>query len=65
MAPQDYTAQSGTVTSTPGQTPKTVSVAVLGDANRESSEQFRVQLSQPVGGLMKDAVAVGTILNGD
>ena len=47
-APGDYTATSGTLTFTPGQTSKTVSVPIISDAADEDDETFTVALSNPV-----------------
>jgi hypothetical protein len=44
----DYTAASGTLTFTPGQTSKTVSVPILNNTAVESDETFKVTLSNPV-----------------
>ena len=66
-AGQDYTAASGTLTFGPGETSKTVSIAVLSDTAAEegSGETFALRLSNAVGAVMKthDAEAIGTILN--
>ncbi len=64
-AGQDYTAASGTVTFGPGETSKTLSIAVLNNtADEESSgEIFALRLSNPVGATIRDALATGTILN--
>ena len=46
-APGDYTATSGSLTFAPGQTTKTVSVPVNGDALDEIDETFNLNLSVP------------------
>ena len=46
-APADYIAGTGTVTFTPGQTSRTVSVAVRGDLLDEINETYVVNLSNP------------------
>jgi hypothetical protein len=57
---------TGTVTFAPGETSKTVTVAVAGDATVEQNEYFAVTLSNPSSGLAIDtAVASGTIVNDD
>ncbi|MBK8933422.1 MAG: hypothetical protein IPM76_14120 [Chloroflexi bacterium] len=62
----DYTAVSGSLTFTPGQTSKTVPVAILGDVIDEgSSEQFGFNLSNPGNGVLGDGQAVGTIQDDD
>ena len=48
-AGDDYTANSGTLTFTSGQTSKTITVAILNDADYEQTERFRVTLSNAVG----------------
>ena len=60
-AGEDYTAASGTLTFEPGETTKTVSVAVLDDAASEGSETFTLQLSNASGATLADAEATGTI----
>ncbi len=64
-AGSDYTAVSGTVTFTPGQTSKTVTVNVLGNTTVEPNETFVVNLSGAVGATIADGQGVGTILNDD
>ncbi len=44
----DYQTAAGTITFDPGQTSKTVSVTVLGDAVNEANEGFSLELSDPV-----------------
>ena len=64
-AGEDYTATSGTLTFTPGETEKTVSVAIIDDTVEDSGETFRLLLSDPSGGSLGDTEATGTILNTD
>ena len=45
----DYTAASGTLTFAPGETSKTISVVIKGDAPTEGTEDFHVMLSNPTG----------------
>ncbi|MCA1684330.1 MAG: hypothetical protein LC708_04310 [Actinobacteria bacterium] len=61
----DYTATSGTVTFAPGETTKTVRVAVRGDRKQEADETFLLNLSSPTNAVLADAQGVGTILNDD
>ena len=61
----DFGATSGTLTFTPGQTSKTVTVQVKGDTQKEANETFTVKLSNPTGATLADAVGLGTILNDD
>ena len=62
-AGEDYTATSGTLTFTPGETEKTVSVAIIDDTVEDSGETFTLVLSDPSGGRLADAEATGTIFN--
>jgi probable HAF family extracellular repeat protein len=64
-AGEDYNAQSGTLTFAPGQTTKTISIVVRGDAKREGNETFFVNLSNVVGAQLQDGQGLGTILNDD
>ena len=59
----DYRAKSGTLTFTPGQTSKTISVTVNGDKLGEANETFFVNLSNPVHAVFTDTQGVGTIKN--
>ena len=63
----DYTATSGTLTFTAGETSKTISVPVHDDSHEDSGETFRLMLSNPSGGnvYLADAWAIGTIHNDD
>ncbi len=64
-APGDYTATSGTLTYTPGQTTKTVTVQVQGDTLDEPDETYTVLLSNPVNATLADGSGLGTILDDD
>ena len=63
----DYTAASGTLTFAPGETAKTVSVALLDDAIDEGKETFRLKLSNPRGAYLRamHREAKGVIKNDD
>ncbi len=61
----DYTATSGLVTFTPGQTSQPVNVTVSGDTVFETNEYFYVNLSTASGATIADAQGVGTITNDD
>ena len=65
QAGSDYTAASGSVTFSPGEMAKTVSVAVLDDSHHEGSETLTLRLTNPSGAYLADAVATGTIENSD
>ena len=62
---EDYTGVSGTLRFAPGETSKTVSVAVLDDAHDEGSETLILTLSSPRRAVITDASATGTIDNSD
>ena len=64
-APADYTAVSGTLTFAPGDTSKTVSVALEGDSVDEPDETFTVVLSDAVDGSIGDGSGTGTIVDDD
>ena len=64
-AGSDYTATSGTLTFSAGETEKTVSVPVLDDAHNEGSETLTLTLSNPSGAYLADGTATGTITNTD
>ncbi|HUR18575.1 MAG TPA: Calx-beta domain-containing protein [Acidimicrobiales bacterium] len=64
-AGSDYTAASGTLTFTAGQTEQTVSVPVLGDTADELDETFTVNLSNPTNATISDAEGIGTIVDND
>ena len=61
----DYTATSDTLTFTPGETEKTVNVAVLDDTHADSEETLTLALSNATGARIRDAEATGTIVNSD
>ncbi len=62
----DFLATSGTVTFQPGETTKSLSLAVVGDTSLESTEGFTVTLSNPSSGLvLGNSTANGIILNDD
>jgi len=65
-ATADYTAIAvTTLTFTPGQTTKTVTVAVKGDTLDEANETFVVNLSAPTNATIADNQGVGTIIDDD
>jgi hypothetical protein len=65
-AGSDYTATSGTLTFNPGDTTRTISVAVTGDTVVEGDETFFVNLSNPsTGANISDGQGTGTIQNED
>lgn len=64
-AGSDYTAANGTLSFAPGETRKTATVAVLGDAINEPNETFTLTLSAATNATIADGSAVGTISNDD
>ena len=65
-APADYTATSGTLTFTPGQTTKTIDVAVQGDLLNEANETFTVTLTNPTNATIATTPSrTGTITDND
>jgi endoglucanase len=64
-AGSDYTAQSGTLTFTPGQTTQTLTVPVLGDTLTEGSETFDVNLSNSTNAIIADSQGTATLLDND
>ena len=64
-APADYTATNGTLTFTPGQTTKTVTVPVKGDLLDEANETYFVNLTNPSNATISDAQGLGTITDDD
>ncbi len=65
MQPSDYTTSSGTLTFTPGQGMKTISVPIVGDTTDEVDETFFVNLSGATNASIADAQGVGTIVDDD
>jgi hypothetical protein len=65
FAGSDFTAASGTVTFSPGQTSRTILVQTLDDPAYEGNETFTVNLSSPAGGVIIDGQGVGTIVDND
>ena len=64
-SPADYVAQNNTLTFKPGETLKTVSITINGDALAEPNETFRVNLSNPANAVVANSFATGTIKNDD
>ena len=61
----DYSATSGTLVFNPGETTKTVTVAVRNDATAEANETFFVDLSRASGASIALSRGTGTILDDD
>jgi hypothetical protein len=64
-AGSDYTATAGTLTFTPGATSQTITVAVLGDTVKESTETFFVNLSNATNATIASGRGRGSILDND
>ncbi len=65
-AGSDFTAANSTLVFQPGQISKTISINVLGDTIDEGvSENFSVQLNNPIGATLADGQATGTITDDD
>ena len=64
-AGDDYTATSGTLTFSAGETSKTVSVPVLDDAHDDDGETLTLTLTNATGAWIEDGTATGTIRNSD
>jgi len=65
VAGLDYTAVSGTLTYTAGQTSKTVTVQVIGDTIDELNETFRLNLSGATNATIAAGTGTGTITDND
>ena len=63
--PADYTSTSGTLTFTPGQATRTITVPVIGETAPEANETFFVNLSAATNATISDNQGVGTISNDD
>ncbi len=64
-APVDYGARTGTLTFSPGQTSKTITVPVVGDTRDEADETFVVNLSGAVNANISDGQGQCTIADDD
>ena len=62
-AGEDYTRASGTLSFAPGETSRTVAVALLDDAVEDDGETLRLVLSDVSGAVLADGEATGTIRN--
>ncbi len=65
-AGSDYTAKSGSILFSAGQTVQTITITINGDTTEEENETFQVTLSSPDGAVINGGgVATGTLLNDD
>lgn len=62
---EDYEPTSGTLTFAPGDTTRTITVDVNGDALDETNETFRVDLSGATNATMMDSTGAATLNNDD
>jgi hypothetical protein len=63
---KDYVAKSGTLTFAPGETTKTITIAVNGDSKKEPNETFYLDLfGNSSNSLFSKSRGIGTILNDD
>lgn len=62
---KDYVASSGVLTFAAGETSKTLSIAIIGDAVSESDEYFFVRLSNPVQATIADSEGRATVKDDD
>jgi probable HAF family extracellular repeat protein len=65
VAGDDYLPAFGTLTFAPGQTSRTISVAIKGDRIGEEIETFLVNLSGPTGAILHRASATGFIYDNE
>lgn len=65
LAGTDYTTTSGTLVFLPGDTEESLPVPVIDDLVAEEDETFTIDLSNPVGGTIAGAQAIGTIVSDD
>jgi hypothetical protein len=61
----DFTPATGQLSFAPGETTKTITVAVAGDTTAEENETFKVSLSGAQHATLADGVGLGTITNDD
>jgi len=65
VSPSDYAAVAGVLVFAPGEVSKTVTIAVVGDAQQENDESFNLDLTSPTEASIADSRGVGTLLNDD
>lgn len=64
-AVDDYTAATGAVMFSPGQTTSPITIQIKVDTLSEDNEAFVVNLSNPVNATIADGIGIGTISNDD
>ncbi|NER20064.1 MAG: DUF4347 domain-containing protein [Symploca sp. SIO1C2] len=65
VAPDDFTANNGTLTIAAGQTTGTITVDIIDDAINETDETFTVDLTNATNAVIADAQGIGTITDND
>src|SRR5207247_644919 len=65
VAPNDYTAATGTLTFGPNVTTQPVNITIQSDFLDETDETFNVNLFNPTNAVISDNVGVGTIVDDD
>ncbi len=65
IAGSDFASKTGTISFQPGQTSKTVTIAVYGDRTPEANESFFVNLFNPVKAVITDSQGRAIITNDD
>ena len=61
LTPTDYTATTGTVTFTPGQTSAVIPIIIQGDSANNPPETMQVTLSSPSNATIATPTGIGTI----
>ena len=64
-APSDYIATSGTLTFAPGETSKTIAIAIIGDTTPEPEEYLTVRFSDPQNAMLGASSVPVSIINDD
>ena len=64
-AGQDYAAASGSLTFAPGETSKSITIAVFGDVVEEWTETFTLMLATPINGVLSTGRGTGIIADND
>jgi hypothetical protein len=65
IAGRDYRSARGTLTFAPGETNKTIEVAIIGDSIDEANESFNIELSNPNRVTLGNAIGRVNILDND
>ena len=65
VASTDYSVKSGSLSFSPGQTSKTITMTIVGDSTDEPDESFFVNLTAPTNATISDGQAQVTIFDND